>query len=76
MIQTNTIPATGVRRSYGAQTPDQAIRTAIEQHLRAGAADDTATEILAIRSLMQEFRLDMRKAWSQWIAFNATTVTF
>ena len=63
-------------RSYGTDTPAQAIDKAIDQHLRAGAADDTSTEIVAILSLMQEFRLTMRQAWGAWVAYNANTVTF
>lgn len=63
-------------RSYGTDTPEQAIGKAIDQHLRAGAADDTTTEIAAILSLMQEFRLTMRQAWGAWVKYNANAVTF
>jgi len=63
-------------RTYGSDTPEQAIHKAIDQHLRAGAGDDTTTEIAAILSLMQEFRLTMKQAWGAWVGYNANTVTF
>ena len=62
--------------SYGSDTPEQALQKAIAQHLSEGADETMEKEIVAILSLMQEFRLTMRKAWGAWIGYNANAVKF